>query len=135
MSNSQTASVAPVLHREELLDAASTQTCFGDFGDIPFLEPLDVLIESMNREAKLEGPRFEQARNMIISMLTKRLALVDDRKKYPEIANEVITAPRTHGHPRWRAFPNVLGDGCSIASPRGTQLRHRRTNCPDPSHG
>jgi Sulfotransferase family len=93
MSNSQTASAAPVLRRQELLDAASTQTGLNDFGDLPFLEPLDVLIESMNREAKLEGPRFDQARNMIISMLTKRLALVGDRKKYPEIANEVITAP------------------------------------------
>jgi Sulfotransferase family len=93
MSNPETVSTAPLLYRETLLETANTQTGLSDFGDIPFLEPLDVLIESMNREARLEGPRFEQARNMILSMLTKRLALVDDRKKYPEIANEVITAP------------------------------------------
>ena len=64
----------PVLRREELLEASKAQTGLSDFGDLPFDEPLGVLIESMNREAKLVGPRFDQARNMIVSMLVKRLA-------------------------------------------------------------
>ena len=43
------------LNRDELMSVATTQTGLDDFGDIPFHEPLDVLIESLNREAGLAG--------------------------------------------------------------------------------
>ncbi len=81
------------LNRVELMAAAASQTGFDDFGDIPFLEPLDVLIESLNREAGLDAPRETAAAGTLTNLLVKRLRLVNDRKLYPEIADEVITAP------------------------------------------
>jgi hypothetical protein len=72
---------------------ATAQTGLDDFGDIPFLEPLDVLIESLNREAGLEGERESAAAATLIGLLTKRLRLVADRKRFPEIADEAIAAP------------------------------------------
>ena len=81
------------LDRDQMMSAASQATGLDDFGDIPFLEPLDVLVDSMNREAGLEGARFAGAQGMITGMLMKRLALVNDRTLYPEIAQEKIVAP------------------------------------------
>ncbi len=66
---------------------------YDDFGDIPFLEPLDVLVESLNREANLDAPREQAAGTTILGLLIKRLRMVDDRTRHPEIADEVITAP------------------------------------------
>jgi hypothetical protein len=81
------------LHHDELIEQASVATGLNDFGDLPLLEPLGVLVESMNREAQLIGPRLAQAASMIVTTLVKRLRLVDDRSRFPEIADEVIKAP------------------------------------------
>jgi hypothetical protein len=81
------------LQRERLMAEASAQTGLDDFGDIPLAEPLDVLVESLEREAKVEGPRRAAAHATLLGLLVKRLALVEDRKRYPAIAEEVITAP------------------------------------------
>lgn len=75
------------------MELAVAQTGLDDFGDVPFHEPLDVLTESLNREAKLEGTRVDEARGTLVSLLAKRLALVADRNRFPEIANEQIIAP------------------------------------------
>jgi hypothetical protein len=75
------------------MELAVAQTGLDDFGDVPFHEPLDVLTESLNREAKLEGTRVNEARGTLVALLAKRLALVADRVRFPEIANEQITAP------------------------------------------
>lgn len=81
------------LRREQVTELAVAQTGLDDFGDVPFHEPLDVLTESLNREAKLEGARVDAARGTVVSLLAKRLALVADRNRFPEIANEQIIAP------------------------------------------
>ena len=81
------------LKRDQMIASAMQATGLDDFGDIPFLGPLDVLVDSMNREAALEGPRFAGAQGMITGMLMKRLALVNDRKVHPEIAQQQIIAP------------------------------------------
>jgi hypothetical protein len=72
---------------------AVAETGLSDFGDIPFLEPLDILVESLNREAGLEGEKEDAAAATLIALLTKRLRLVEDRKRYAEISDEVIRAP------------------------------------------
>ena len=79
--------------RDELLDRATKATGLDDFGDVPFLEALDAFVDSLNRDARVEGAVQDGAVGTLTSILTKRLALVDDRKQYPEIAEEVITAP------------------------------------------
>jgi hypothetical protein len=81
------------LVRDQLIEAACNQSGLDDFGDLPFPGPLDVLVESLNREASLDDARRGQAQGMIMATLIKRLSYVDDRKRFPEIANEVITAP------------------------------------------
>jgi len=81
------------VERDKLLDTARAQTGLDDFGDIPFLEPLDVLVESLGREADLDEARDEAAAATITGLLVKRLRLVDDRAKNPTIADETITAP------------------------------------------
>ena len=41
--------------RDQLLQAACEATGFDDFGDVPFLDPLDVLIDSLERDAHVDG--------------------------------------------------------------------------------
>jgi hypothetical protein len=81
------------LDRQQLMATASAQSGLSDFGDIRFDEPLDVLVESLEREAKVEGPRRTTAEATLVALLVKRLQLVNDRKTFPAIADEVITAP------------------------------------------
>jgi hypothetical protein len=81
------------LERDDLLERAIARSGLNDFGDLPLHEPLDVLVDSMNREAGLAGPRLAQAEGMIVATLVKRLGLVEDRKRFPAIADEVIAAP------------------------------------------
>jgi hypothetical protein len=82
-----------VLSRADLMDVASTETGLDDFGDVPFAEALDVLLEALGREAGLDEPRTKGAEGGVVRLLVKRLRLVDDRKRYPAIADEAITAP------------------------------------------
>lgn len=79
--------------RDELMETARQQTGLDDFGDIPFFEALDVLIESLEREAKLDAQRRVAVAATLTALLVKRLRLVHDRKLHPEIAGEVIEAP------------------------------------------
>jgi Sulfotransferase family len=81
------------LKRDELLAKASAQTGLDDFGDIPFIEPLGVLVEALEREAKVEGELRVGAETTLVGLLTKRLGMVNDRKLYPAIADEQVTAP------------------------------------------
>jgi hypothetical protein len=73
--------------------AAVEQAGPDDFGDIPFAEPLDVLVESLEREAGLTDERQQAAEATLVGLLVKRLRLVDDRRRHPGIADEKITAP------------------------------------------
>jgi hypothetical protein len=82
-----------VIVRDELLDQATSASGLDDFGDVPFLEALDAFVDSLNRDARVEGAVRDRAAGTLTGILTKRLVLVDDRKRYPEIAEEVITAP------------------------------------------
>jgi hypothetical protein len=72
---------------------AAAQCGLDDFGDIPFHEPLDVLIYSLEHDAKVDGPRRAAVAATLAGLLVKRLRLVNDRKTHPEIAKEQIRAP------------------------------------------
>ena len=72
---------------------ATSASGLDDFGDVPFLEALDAFVDSLNRDARVEGAVRDGAVGTLTGILTKRLRLVDDRKQHPEIAEEVITAP------------------------------------------
>jgi hypothetical protein len=81
------------LHRDELMERACAQAGLDDYGDLPFLEALDVLIHSLVVDARVEGVVQQRAEQMLLGVLGKRLALVQDRKTHPDIANEVVRAP------------------------------------------
>lgn len=81
------------INRKHLMDMASQATGLSDFGDTPFEEALDVLVDALNREARLDDARRAEAERTLITTLVKRLGLAADRKKNPEIAQEEIKAP------------------------------------------
>jgi sulfotransferase family protein len=78
---------------DELIETARAQTGLDDLGDIPYAEPLDVIVDSLNREARLDEDREQAAATTLVGLLAKRLRLVDDRKRNPSIADEKIVAP------------------------------------------
>jgi hypothetical protein len=79
--------------RDQLLEAASAAAHLDDFGDVPFLEALDALIDSYDHDVDLAEPVRDGFVAMITGLLVKRLRLVDDRARNPEIAQEAVTAP------------------------------------------
>jgi hypothetical protein len=79
--------------RDQLLHEATRLSDLDDFGDVPFLEALDALVDSLNCDVRVGGVVQDRAVEMVTGVLVKRLRLVDDRKQHPEIAEEVITAP------------------------------------------
>jgi hypothetical protein len=79
--------------RDQLLEQAVSLSGLDDWGDVPFLEALDALVDSMHRDARVEGAVRDGAADMLTGILVKRLRLVADRAQHPEIAHEVITAP------------------------------------------
>ena len=81
------------LDEEALLGAASSQTGLADFGDESFLPGLRVLLDSLERDARLTlfGRYF--ARRQVLELLSHRLQLVDHRKRHPEVAEEVVRRP------------------------------------------
>jgi hypothetical protein len=79
--------------RDQQLEDATKLSGLDDFGDLPFLEALDALVDSFNLDARVDGMVQQRAVDTIMGVLVKRLRLVDDRKHHPEIAEEAITAP------------------------------------------
>jgi hypothetical protein len=85
--------VPALIAREELVEQACLLSGLTDFGDVPYLEPLDVLIYSLDHDACVAGVTRDRAVEMLTGVLVKRLRLVDDRKRHPEIAKEIVRAP------------------------------------------
>src|SRR3954463_9519995 len=79
--------------RDQLLDAAVALAGLDDWGEVPFLEPLTVLVDALNREAGLAADGEARAVEMITGLLVKRLRLVADRTAHPAIAQERVAAP------------------------------------------
>ena len=81
------------LDRDALVAKAMAQSGLEDLGDVPFEEPLEVLLASWGRDARLDENGERAAENLVLGMLAKRLQLVGDRKLHPAIAEEKIVAP------------------------------------------
>ena len=73
------------LRVDGMIAAARRRTRLGDFGDEWFLEPLEVLVQSINEEARLTplGARIQRAR--IVSALSTRLRVERLLRERPEI--------------------------------------------------
>src|SRR6476620_3732623 len=64
-----------------------------DLGDGPFLEPLALFLESLEREARLNDIGRLIASERALGHTVNRLGYVNDRKQFPAIADEKIVAP------------------------------------------
>jgi len=81
------------LDTDDLLAEARATTGLDDFGGDDFLEPLRVLVDSLNEERSLHTLGALLIRGDILNALEIRLRLTDHRKRHPEIVDEVIDAP------------------------------------------
>jgi hypothetical protein len=64
-----------------------------DFGAGPFLEPMQRLVDSLNDEARLNAVGRVIASERLLLHAVNRLHYVDDRRRFPEIAQERIVKP------------------------------------------
>ncbi len=64
-----------------------------DFGDEGFLEPLEVLADSINREAGLNPVGHLIIRGRIVGVLANKLVAQDTIKRHPEILDIPVEAP------------------------------------------
>jgi Sulfotransferase family len=76
-----------------LSEAASRTGGLEDLGDGPFVDPLGLFLESLEREARLNDLGRLIARERALLHTVNRLNYVNDRKRFPEIRDERIVAP------------------------------------------
>jgi hypothetical protein len=76
-----------------LIDISRRQTGLEDFGPGDFFEPLSRLLESCQREARLNFVGRTALRSDLIRMLSNRLVLERDRHLHPGIRTERINEP------------------------------------------
>lgn len=81
------------LERDSLLRAAENRTGLSDFGSDAFLEPLGVLLRSIEHEAELTPVGRLITRTRLVGVLSNRLLAEEAFKKHPEILDEPLTAP------------------------------------------
>jgi hypothetical protein len=76
-----------------VLSDAQRKVGLNDFGDEGFLEPLGVLVDSINREARLNPVGQMIIRGRIVGVLTNKLVTQDTIKRYPEILDIPVEGP------------------------------------------
>jgi hypothetical protein len=76
-----------------LAEAARRTGGLDDLGDGPFVEPLALFLESLEREARLNDIGRLIASERALGHTVNRLGYVNDRKQFSAIADEKIVAP------------------------------------------
>ena len=76
-----------------LLAQAQYETGLHDFGDGRFRGPLAAFVELVNSAGQLSLDDRRAAFGQMVRVLAERLRLIEDRKRYPGIADERIEAP------------------------------------------
>lgn len=76
---------SPALNIDNMITHAKRKTGLNDFGDTWFLEPLKVLVESINNEAQLNTLGILIQKGRIEDALANRLRIEAICKKHPEI--------------------------------------------------
>lgn len=77
----------------ELMDVAKDQSGLSDFGEDTFKEGLEILVNSLNAEARLNGMGEYVMRERVLQHLRQRLEVEDWYHRHPEIDEEAIIAP------------------------------------------
>lgn len=83
----------PVLEKEALLDKARAFTGLDDFGDRWFERPLDVLLEAIRSEARLNEAGEWTAMKQIVKILTDRAWAEQWFERHPEILARPLPHP------------------------------------------
>ena len=78
---------------KDLIEAAKDRTGLSDFGDDAYREGLEILVNALNAEAKLNAAGDHALRDRILMHPSQRLQIEDWYRRHPEIDDEVITAP------------------------------------------
>jgi len=81
------------LNADVLMRAAERTSGLADWGRNFFLRPFQTLVESLNSEANLNELGVRRVERRLSDTLFSRLRIIDDRKRYPQIAAERIIAP------------------------------------------
>ncbi|MBT8453423.1 MAG: sulfotransferase [Deltaproteobacteria bacterium] len=76
-----------------VLSDARRKAGLDDFGDQGFLEPLEVLVDSINGEARLNPVGHMIIRGRIVGVLTNKLVARESIKRHPEILDIPVEAP------------------------------------------
>lgn len=76
-----------------VLSDARNKAELNDYGDDAFLEPLEILIDSINREAALNPVGHMIIRGRLVGVLVNKLVAQDTIKKHPEILDIAVEAP------------------------------------------
>jgi hypothetical protein len=77
----------------EVMDEASAGTGLDDFGEDSFREGLEILLSSLQDEARLHDRGQPFLRQRIVGYLSRRLQVEDWYRRHPEIDDVPITAP------------------------------------------
>lgn len=81
------------MNAHELIDQAIAQSGLGDLGDPSALEGLEVLVEAIDAEAKLNELGDLGIAGAIVAALVNRLRVIDHLKQNPELAATPVKAP------------------------------------------
>ena len=134
------------LEEKMLLGQARKRVGLDDFGDDSFREPLRLLLNCYETEADLNFIGRICVHHDILRLLGNRLRLVEDRRRFPDIAAEIIrrplfitglprsgtTLPARPFSPRSRpSRPSGLGSDVSFPTSGEGLLRLRPAYCPD----
>lgn len=77
----------------DLLETARRETGLSDYGPGTFREGLEILVNSLNQEARLNPTGEHVLRDRILGHLKQRLQIEDWYKRHPEIDDEQIEQP------------------------------------------
>jgi hypothetical protein len=118
---------------DDLIGAARTRTGLDDLGDDWFVEPLRVLVDSLNTEARLSELGFQLTRRRLAALIADRLRLRELQRTNPAILDEHVTvAAEICGLPR---TGSTLLHRLLAASPRLTSTLSWETSYPLPFPG
>jgi hypothetical protein len=113
-----------------LIAEAQRRTGLNDLGEDSFREPLERLVDSINRESKLSPFGQSNLPEMLIKSLVNRLEIEDWYRRHPEIEDEEIVAP-LFGVGMSRTGSTLLGTLLSL-DPQTRWLRQWESLTPCP---
>lgn len=82
-----------MIDARQLIERAKEATGLSDFGGEGYLEGLEILVDSANREARLNDAGRAMFAGQAVMLLSRRLEIEDWYARHPEIDEQEIVAP------------------------------------------